>query len=137
MTSPVQLPRVIVNQLLRHAQQSPSDEVCGLIGAKDGVAVHCYAIANVASAPQRLFAMDPAQQIAAMRAMRELGETLFAIYHSHPTDPSYPSHTDLRQANYPEALYLIISLRTKGVLEMRGFRLSGETVIEIPLEVAE
>ena len=137
MMSAVYLPRVIVNQLLRHAQQSPSDEVCGLIGAQGGVAAHCYAVANIAATPQRLFAMDPAQQIAAMRAMRERGEALFAIYHSHPASPPFPSRADVQQANYPEALYLIISLQTQGVLEMRGFRLSDGAVIEIPLEIAE
>ena len=131
------MPRVIVNQLLRHAQRSPSDEVCGLIGAKDGAAARCYAVANIAASPQRLFAMDPAQQIAAMRAMRERGEELFAIYHSHPAAPPFPSRADVQQANYPDALYLIISLQTQGVLEMRGFRLSEGAIIEIPLEITE
>ena len=137
MMSAEYLPRVMVNQLLRHAQQSPFAEVCGLIGAKKGVAAHCYAVANIAATPQRLFAMDPAQQIAAMRAMRERGEELFAIYHSHPVSPPIPSRADVQQANYPEALYLIISLQTQGVLEMRGFRLSDDAVSEIPLEIAE
>ncbi len=137
MTASVRLPRPLINQLLHHAQQSPADEVCGLIGAKDGVAARSYPIANIAAAPQRLFAMDGAQQIAALRAMRERGEELFAIYHSHPTTPPLPSHADLAQANYPEALYLIISLRTQGVLEMRGFRLKGDTVAEIALEINE
>jgi len=137
MTTPVHLPRTIVNQMLRHAQQSPSDEVCGLIGAKDGIAAHCYVVANIASSPRRLFAMDPARQIAAMRTMRELGEELFAIYHSHPASPPFPSREDMQQANYPEALYLIISLQTQGVLEIRGFRLNGDVVIEIPLDIIE
>ena len=68
--------------------------------------------------------MDPRDQIDALREMRERGESLFAIYHSHPDSPPAPSETDLKQAGYPEALYLIISLDTKGVLEMRGWRLT-------------
>jgi len=84
-----------------------------------------------------LFAMDPTQQIAAMRAMREGGEELFAIYHSHPDSPPLPSATDLAQANYPDVLYLIISLQTRGVLELRGFRLQGRAIMEIPLEIAD
>lgn len=137
MTPAVRLPRALINQLLHHAQQSSSAEVCGLIGGIGDVPTRCYPIANIASAPQRLFAMDPAQQIAAMRTMRECGEVLFAIYHSHPDSPSLPSRTDLQQANYPEALYLIISLQTQGVLEMRGFRLKENTVAEIALEITE
>jgi proteasome lid subunit RPN8/RPN11 len=137
MTHTVQLPRAIVNQLLHHAQQSSGSEVCGLIGAKGGVPARCYPIANVATAPQRLFAMDPAQHIAAMRSMREQGEELFAIYHSHPSSPPSPSATDLAQANYPETLYLIISLQTRGVLEMQGFFLRGDAVTQAPLEIVE
>lgn len=137
MTLAVSLPRAIINGLLHHAQQSSITEVCGFISSKNGIPIQYYPIANTASTPQRLFAMDPEQQIAAMRTMREYGEELFAIYHSHPDSSPLPSPTDLRQASYPEALYLIISLQTRGVLEMRGFRLVKNNIIEIPLEIAE
>ena len=133
----VELPRAIVNQLLHHAQQSSDSEVCGLIGGKGGVPSRCYPIANIASAPRRLFAMDPAQQIAAMRSMREHGEELFAIYHSHPFSPPIPSAADLAQANYPETLYLIISLQTQGVLEMQGFLLRNGSITVVPLNIVE
>ena len=59
---------------------------------------------------------------------------MVAIYHSHPDSPPLPSSADLAQANYPEALYLIISLQTRGVLEMRGFRLKDNAIIELQLE---
>lgn len=137
MSASARLPRTIVNQLLHHAQQYPDSEVCGLIGGKNGQAAHCYPVANIAPAPQRLFAMDPAQQIAALRNMRDRGEELFAIYHSHPAGPAFPSTADLAQANYPEALYLIISLQTRGVLAMRGFILGRGAVSEVPLEIIE
>ena len=65
--------------------------------------------------------------------MRDQGEELFAIYHSHPTSPAIPSAVDLEQAVYPAALYLIISLNTKGLLEMRGFRIDDRKAVEIPL----
>jgi proteasome lid subunit RPN8/RPN11 len=43
--------------------------------------------------------------------MRQRGETLLAIYHSHPgaADPT-PSETDVRLAYYPSAAYLIVGL---------------------------
>jgi len=137
MTPTANLPRRLINQLLHHAQNASGEEVCGLIGAKDGIPTHCYPIANVATSPRRLFAMDPAQQIAAMRSMRERGEAMFAIYHSHPDSPPLPSATDLAQANYPDALYLIISLQTQGVLEMRGFHLRNDAVNETALSIAD
>ncbi len=120
----ITLPRPLVNVMLHHAQLSPASEVCGLIGARDGIPIRCYQVANVAGEPGHLFQMDPREQIDAMRVMRERGESLFAIYHSHPDSPPAPSETDLKEAGYPDALYLIISLDTTGVLEMRGWRLA-------------
>lgn len=134
--SQVALPITLVNKILTHAQHSPEAEVCGLIAAQDGVPDRVYPIANVADEPQRLFAMDPEAQIEAMRQMREGGEELYAIYHSHPHASAQPSARDLQEAAYPQALYLIVSLDTKGVLEMRGFRLHDGQLDKVDLEVA-
>ena len=134
MNSPdIQIPRKITNQLLHLAQISPDFEICGLIGSKNGLPIHCYPIKNSAELPQQRFLLDAGQQISAMAKMRELDEDLFAIYHSHPASPALPSSHDLELAAYPEALYLIISLNTKGILEMRGFKIYQKTALEIPL----
>jgi len=133
----IQIPRKLTNQLLHLAQISPDYEVCGLIGSKNGLPTHCYPVKNTAEHPQQRFLLDTRQQIATMAKMRELGEDLFAIYHSHPTAPAQPSSHDLEQAAYPEALYLIISLNTKGILEMRGFKIHQKTALEIPLIMNE
>ncbi len=130
----IELPRALVNQILHHAQSSPELEVCGLIGAKGGIPHSCHPVANVATVPQTRFQLDPAGQIEAMRQIRESGEELFAIFHSHPAAPAEPSPADLAEAAYPDALYLVVSLNTKGVLEMRGFRISRDkSAVEIPL----
>lgn len=122
----IKIPRPLVNQLLHHAQSSPDFEVCGLIGAKEGQPTHCYPVENVSEEPATRFLLDAEAQIEAMKSMREREESFFGIYHSHPSTPAEPSQTDLDLAAYPEALYLIISLNTKGVLEMRGFRMNGK-----------
>jgi proteasome lid subunit RPN8/RPN11 len=133
----IQIPRKITNQLLHLAQISPDFEICGLIGSKNGLPTHCYPIKNSAEHPQQRFLLDAGQQISAMAKMRELGEDLFAIYHSHPTAPALPSTNDLELSDYPEALYLIISLNTKGILEMRGFKIYQKTAREIPLTMSD
>jgi proteasome lid subunit RPN8/RPN11 len=132
--NPIELSRALVNQMLHHAQSSPQLEVCGLVGAMDGKPTSCYPVANTAATPQLRFQLDPAGQIDAMRQIRERGEELFAIFHSHPTAPAEPSPVDLAEAAYLDALYLVISLNTKGVLEMRGFRIrQDKSVQEIKL----
>jgi len=133
----IKLPRPLVNRILVQAQSSPDKEICGLISARDNEPLRCIPVANVAEQPEHLFTMDPAQQIDAMRQMREQGETLFAIYHSHPTESAEPSATDLEQAGYPEALHLIVSLNTKGVLELRGYNFVGGEAEPVHLEVLE
>jgi proteasome lid subunit RPN8/RPN11 len=127
---PIELPRALVNQLLHYAQSSPQLEVCGLVGAEGGKPTSCYPVANAAAMPNLRFQLDPAGQIDAMRQIRERGEALFAIFHSHPAAPAEPSPLDLAEAAYPDALYLVISLDTKGVLEMRGFRIGPEKSVE-------
>ncbi len=138
ITDEICLPRKLTNQLLHLAQLSPDTEVCGLVGADaNGMPVSCYPITNAADTPQNRFLLDARQQIGAMKQMRDKGESLFAIYHSHPSAPAIPSAADIEQATYPEALHLIISLNTKGVLELRAFSIVGKTVRELVLSLIE
>ncbi|NOQ64597.1 MAG: hypothetical protein GQ582_08810 [Methyloprofundus sp.] len=131
----ITLPRKIVQNLLHHAQQTPELEVCGLISSQDQQPYRSYAIKNAADQPERFFQLDPQEQIQAMATMRDNNEQLFAIYHSHPTAPASPSKTDIALANYPEALYLIISLNTKGIMELRAFKILEEHFTELALRL--
>ncbi len=132
-----QLSRKLTNQLLHLAQLSPDYEICGLVGGKNGLPSTCYPIDNIAEQPKQRFLLDAKQQIAAMANMRNVGEELFAIYHSHPKAPAKPSTYDLEAAAYPDALYLIISLNIKGVLEMRGFKIHHQKAQEVVLALLE
>lgn len=117
------IPRPLATKLLFEAQKRPDEEVCGLVGAgDDGLPRSLYPVANAAAERAHRFEMDPEDQIRAMKEMRERGESLWAVYHSHPDAPPEPSARDLAEIGYPEALYLIISLNIKGVLEMRAWR---------------
>ncbi len=137
MTEAILIPRKITLQLLHWAQQTPDHEICGLLGGQNGLPTSCYPVENAAANPSRHFLLNAAEQVAAMKTMRERDEVLFAIYHSHPHAPATPSPADLKQAVYREALYLIISLNTQGLLEMRGFKISPRSYEEIPLLLAE
>lgn len=131
--NPINLPRSVVNTLLKLAQSKTEKEVCGLISRQANNEMKVYPVNNIAHDPECFFEMDPAETINVMKKIRESEAELFAIYHSHPHSPAYPSKTDIEQAGYPDALYLIISLNTKGVLELKGFRIQQDSVTNIDL----
>lgn len=117
----LELPRPLINQILAHAQQNPDEEICGLISSKNKTASRYYPVANVAENKKRFFEMSGPQQIKAMKTMREQGEELLAIVHSHPDAPAIPSELDRENNNYPDVYYLVVSLDTKGVLQLNSY----------------
>ena len=72
-----------------------------------------------------------------MRAMREHGEELAAIYHTHPHSPPFPSPADVEQHEYPDVLYLIVSLGTLTRPELRGFYIRGQAIEEVTIGLQE
>jgi [CysO sulfur-carrier protein]-S-L-cysteine hydrolase len=112
-------------ELITHAREANPNECCGLIGgAEDGVAQSVYRMRNTAPNPLVTYEAAPEDLFTAQRTMRERGEHLLAIYHSHPraTDP-YPSETDVRLAYYPTAVYLIVGLGNQEPC-LKAFRIS-------------
>ncbi|MBI2383563.1 MAG: M67 family metallopeptidase [Gammaproteobacteria bacterium] len=131
------IPRRMAIRLLHEAQVSPESEVCGLVGADAGGPRSLYPVRNVAADAGRRFELDPAQQIAAMKAMRERGERLWAVYHSHPAAPPAPSGHDRAGWSYPDAYQLIVSLDVKGVLDLRCWEWADGRPRERILKVLE
>jgi [CysO sulfur-carrier protein]-S-L-cysteine hydrolase len=134
MTEPVRIPRAVLNAILREAQRVPGEEVCGLVSGNCHGLQRCYPAANVAADRTRRFEVDAQSQIDTFRDMRERGEELAAIYHSHPDGPALPSSTDIAECQYPDVLYLIVSLRRDGVPEMRGFHIRNGSATEVTLD---
>ena len=111
--------------IVAHARETDPAECCGLIGGSDtGVAVTIYQLRNVAPNNHVSYEVAPEELFAAQREMRQRGEQLVAIYHSHPraAEPE-PSETDVRLAYYPSATYLIVGLGGPQPV-MRAFRIS-------------
>ncbi|HEV7799260.1 MAG TPA: M67 family metallopeptidase [Pyrinomonadaceae bacterium] len=101
-----------LNEIFAYARAADPAECCGLIGgADDGTARTIYPMRNLAADKIVSYEAAPKDLLAAQRLMRERGEELLAIYHSHPlaTEPT-PSERDVRQAYHPKAVYLIVGL---------------------------
>lgn len=133
MTTSCSIPRTLANRLLGLAQFTPEAEICGLISKTADNKYRVYPIDNIANDKGCAFEMQPQQQISAFKAMREQQENLFAIFHTHPHSLALPSAKDLKDAAYNEALYIIISLSTRGVLDMRGYFHQNSSFVPVEL----
>ena len=113
------------HKIFAYAGEADPAECCGLIGGdEDGTAKTIYPLRNIAADKIISYEAAPEDLFAAQRQMRERGEELLAIYHSHPrsAEPA-PSETDVRLAYYPSAVYLIVGLAGPEPV-MRAFQIS-------------
>ncbi len=113
-----------LEEIFSHARSTNPNECCGLIGGDGGRAKTIYSLRNVSPNSEVAYEAAPEELFKAQRQMRERGEQLLAIYHSHPrsTEP-LPSETDVRLAYYPAATYLIVGLAGNEP-SLRAYRIS-------------
>lgn len=121
----------VLEDVLAHCRREAPNEACGWIsgvreaarlaggqagaglGGGEGVVLHgqrAHPMRNVHPNPVRRYEMDPVEQFAVMRRLRQAGEELVAIYHSHPATEPVPSQTDIDLAYTKDAVYVIVSL---------------------------
>lgn len=132
----ITLQRTHVEEMCAHAREANPAECCGLIGAADACrARSVYRASNVAPDPLVGYEIAVRELLDAQRLMRERGEELWGIYHSHPRSVNpVPSEADVRLAYYPSALYFIIGFKTDGAVLLRAFRISEREGLWEPVE---
>jgi proteasome lid subunit RPN8/RPN11 len=111
----VELPDAIRSAIVAHAVAGLPNEACGLVigdrpAAEGGRALRWVALANTAASPYR-YEIEPEDLLRLTIELDDADQVIWAIVHSHVASPARPSPTDLRQSFYPDALYLIVSLR--------------------------
>jgi [CysO sulfur-carrier protein]-S-L-cysteine hydrolase len=125
MPGMITLLRAHVEEMTAHAHETSPAECCGWMGGSvDGRASSIYRLRNIAADPTVSYEAAAVDLFAAQKSMRERGEQLLGIYHSHPrTSEPVPSVTDVRLAYYPSAIYFIIGLSGAEAV-LRAFRIS-------------
>jgi [CysO sulfur-carrier protein]-S-L-cysteine hydrolase len=119
--------------MLSHVQRHAPEEACGIL-AGDGTRVtQVYLVENELHSPVA-YQMEPVQQVEAMIALESAGWDLCGIFHSHPAGPPVPSATDLAQAYYPDATYLIFAPTGSG-WGLRGFSLANGRAQEVAVQI--
>jgi proteasome lid subunit RPN8/RPN11 len=122
MRSALEIPADIWDAMLEHVRACLPEEACGLLAGSGDQVLTALPVENAIHSATR-FRMVPEAQVEAMTHIEALGQDLVAIYHSHPNGPPGPSATDLAEAAYPEAAYLIWS--QVPTWSCQGFDLSG------------
>ena len=121
----ITLTRPQLERIFAHAREAAPAECCGLVAGTQARSVETiYRLHNVAPNADVSYEAAPEDLFAAQRQIRERGEELLGIYHSHPRSAEpFPSETDVRLAFYPKAIYFIVGLaRLQPV--MNAFRIS-------------
>jgi proteasome lid subunit RPN8/RPN11 len=131
----IELDRGFFDEIVAHAREEAPNEACGLISGKESRPVAVHRMRNADESPTT-YRLDPQEQLRVFDEIEDEGLELFAIYHSHTHTDAYPSPTDRRQAFYPEARYLIVSLEDRDAPVLRGFRIVSGEVTEEEVRVA-
>ncbi|HZM88518.1 MAG TPA: M67 family metallopeptidase [Blastocatellia bacterium] len=129
----VQITTMIAAAIADHARREHPAECCGLLSGSNGLITDIHQLRNDADKPQTRYFATPEELFAAMRRIRESGQSLLGVYHSHPRTPAYPSASDVEMAFYPEAFYFIISLEP--VIELRAFKIEDSRIEDVQVSI--
>ncbi|HEX5827561.1 MAG TPA: M67 family metallopeptidase [Candidatus Limnocylindrales bacterium] len=139
------LPRALADAIVAQARAEYPNECCGIIaGSADpnagGEALRYEPCRNEAASPYR-YTIHPDDAYRVMVAIDDADEAAWGIVHSHVRSPAVPSLTDIGLAQFPDALYLLVSLApgeadpATGAPSLRAWRIVGREVFEVRLEV--
>lgn len=133
LAAPLHFEADLYQHMIAHVDREQPNEGCGLIAFENERPVKLYPGTNTFASSSR-YRMDDREVLRAVDEMDARGWWLGAIYHSHPSSPAVPSKTDLQEANWPDAMMIIISFMD-GVPDVRAYRVTQDSYAEVPITV--
>ncbi len=122
------------NELIEHSRREAPYEACGILAGKKGKVEKVYQTTNTDKSSKTFF-MDPEEQLKIMKEIRDSGQELVGIYHSHIETEARPSAHDVELAYYPEASYVIVSIKNKDNPEIRAFKIIEEEITKEEVKI--
>ena len=126
----IKLLKTDYEKIVAHAEKELPNEACGLIGGTingDSKEIKkVYLLTNIDHSNEH-FSLDPKEQLAAIKDMRQNGLVPLGNWHSHPESPSRPSDEDKRLAYDSKASYMILSLMDRQNPALNSFKITGDT----------
>ena len=133
----ISIPELLYAEMLERARSELPGECCGLLaGSIDAARIArvrtLHPLVNELASPTE-FRSEPRSMIAALRQIDRAGQTLLAVYHSHPTSEPIPSRKDLRDS-YDAAVAAVIVGMAGAEPEVRGWWLEGSQQLTVRTE---
>jgi proteasome lid subunit RPN8/RPN11 len=125
----IEIPEAIRDEMVDYAFGGLPNEACGLLAGPDGKVEAFYPMTN-ADQSEMTYRLDAKEQLRVFNEIEEKSWDLLAIFHSHTHTEAYPSETDRRQAFYPEAHYLLVSLSDRENPVLRGYTIRDGDIRE-------
>jgi proteasome lid subunit RPN8/RPN11 len=133
--------------LVEHARREAPNEMCGVIAgtanpAEGGAATRWYPARNELASPA-LYSIHPEDKLRIFLEIDDADEAFWAIVHSHVRSPAVPSRTDIGLAQWPDSLYVLVSLSeqeadpTTNEPSVRAWRIVDGAIHEVTLERTE
>ncbi len=135
----VHLAADLVEAIVAHARADYPNEACGVIvgdrpAADAGVALRWVPMRNEYASPLR-YRIDSRDLYPVLVEIEDSDDLAFwAIVHSHVRSAAYPSPTDVAQAVFPDALYVLVSLEA-GEPTLGAYRIVDGTIFPVELVV--
>jgi [CysO sulfur-carrier protein]-S-L-cysteine hydrolase len=130
----VRIEKRIFDRLLAEARANPDIECCGFLAGRNGVISAVFPAKNVLQSA-KAYEIAPEELFDLFRRIRSEGLEHLGIYHSHPNGENAPSPLDIERAFYPDAAYLIISVRPAAPQPIRAFRIIDGQARELSVEI--
>jgi proteasome lid subunit RPN8/RPN11 len=131
----LEIERGFFDEMVEHGLAGFPNEACGLLAGKEGRPVKFFPMRNADASPVT-YRLDPKEQLEVFEEVEAEGWDLLAIFHTHTHSEAEPSETDRRQAFYPEARYLVMSLADRANPVLRAYRIEDGEVAEEELVVS-
>ena len=134
--------QAIRDAIIDHARRDHPDECCGFVAGPVGSdrAERFIPMENAEHSPT-FYSLDPKEKLQVFREMDDRDEEPVVIYHSHTATEAYPSPTDVANADFGTAHFVLVSTRDTdglGDFQFRSFRIIEGVISEEEIEfVAE
>ena len=123
------LPTAREVEIIKHCQSCWPKEACGILAGERAApidlefsVVQVYPMRNVEDSPVG-YSLDPAQQLQVEKQMRQRGQRLIGIYHSHTASEAYPSPVDEKFSLGPNISYVLVSLQNREKPIVKSYRI--------------